>query len=469
MSLSERIVLVILAVAISLSGCRSDHAEGDREAVLPDDLRIALSNEIESSLEEEVLKIWYPRAVDSVYGGYLTQWDADWQPMDLQDKHIVTQARHVWTTAKAVERYPDVRMYREASRHGFHFLRDKMWDERYGGFFWLVERDGSPKPESPGPLYKFAYGNAFGIYGLAAYYAISRDPEALDLAERAFRWLDTHAHDAEYGGYFQNLERDGTPVSMAEIGIPPKDQNSSIHLLEAFTELYHMWPDSVLGERLKEMLVAIRDTIAGEKNHLTLFSYADWRPFVATDSMGNPISGHPRDHVSFGHDVETAFLMLEAAEALGIDTDPTLQRGKAMIDLALKWGWDSENGGFYDAGDYTADSSAIVITGVGKNWWTQSEGLNALLLFGDLYPDDPQRYHEQFLKQWSYINDNLIDHKRGGWYVSGIDIDPEMKGRPKGGLWKSAYHNGRAMLNVVHRLRNGTERAHGLSPPEGSH
>ncbi len=140
-----------------------------------------------------------------------------------------------------------------------------------------------------------------------------------------------------------------------------------------------------------------------------------------------------------------------------------------MIDLALKWGWDSENGGFYDAGDYTADSSAIVITGVGKNWWTQSEGLNALLLFGDLYPDDPQRYHEQFLKQWSYINDNLIDHKRGGWYVSGIDIDPEMKGRPKGGLWKSAYHNGRAMLNVVHRLRNGTERAHGLSPPEGSH
>jgi len=328
-----------------------------------------------------------------------------------------------------------------------------MWDHEMGGFYWLVERDGTVKPDTSGNIYKFAYGNAFGIYGLAAYYEVSEDPEALELAQQAFLWFDDHAHDPAYGGYFQNLRRDGTPVPMDEIGIPPKDQNSSIHILEAFTELYHVWPDERLGDRLEEMLVVIRDTIAGEKNHLTLFSYENWEPFVALDENGARILGHPRDHVSFGHDVETAFLMLEAAEVLGIDTQPTLKRGKAMVDLALEWGWDSEKGGFYDGGAYTVDSTAIIVTGPGKIWWTQSEGLNALLLFGDLYPDDPNDYHAQFLKQWSYIDEHMIDHEWGGWYVHGVDLEPESLESDKAGQWKSAYHNGRALLNCVERLR----------------
>jgi mannobiose 2-epimerase len=442
-----------LIPVLLLSSCSESQPAQHAGPLDTAEARNALADEIEASLRDELFAAWYPRVVDAEFGGYLTQWNADWELSEDHTKMIVTQARHTWTTAKAAEFFPEDTAYLEMSAHGFQFLRDKMWDKEYGGFLWSVSRDGTPLFEASAGPDKQAYGHAFGIYGLAAYYAASGNEEALQLAQQAFHWLDEHAHDPESGGYFQNLRRDGTPVPPGERRMPPKDQNSSIHILEAFTELYQVWPDSLLGMRLNEMLEIIRDTITGEKAYLTLFSHADWRPYLPLDSTGTPVRGGMRDHVSFGHDVETAFLMLEAAEALDSDLSATLERGKAMVDHSLMQGWDNGVGGFYDAGEYNEDETAVSITRDGKNWWTQAEGLNSLLLFGDLYPDDPHAYHDKFLLQWSYISANLIDHERGGWYIGGIDKEPEAAERDKGGIWKSAYHDGRALMNVVSRLR----------------
>jgi len=223
--------------------------------------RTALAAQIRESLRSELIAPWYPRAIDREAGGFLSQFDFEWKPTGNQDKMIVTQARHVWTTARASQFFPSDTMLRPASAHGYRFLRDRMWDRQDGGFFWLVTRDGTPKPEAGGRLVKQAYGQAFGIYGLDAYYDVSRDTSALRLAQEAFRWLDAHAHDPVHRGYFNYLERDGTPMRNGLGRDGPKDQNSSIHILEAFTELYRVWPDPTLRDRLREMLVLIRDTI----------------------------------------------------------------------------------------------------------------------------------------------------------------------------------------------------------------
>jgi mannobiose 2-epimerase len=87
-----------------------------------------------------------------------------------------------------------------------------------------------------------------------------------------------------------------------------------------------------------------------------------------------------------------------------------------------------------------------------KNWWAQAEGLNTLLVFADLFPDDPLRYQDRFLQQWRYVTTYLIDHERGGWYEGGLDKQPAMRQRPKGHIWKAAYHDGRALMNVARRL-----------------
>jgi mannobiose 2-epimerase len=373
-----------------------------------------------------------------------------------QDKMIVTQARHVWVNAKASLRYPSVGYYKAGAAQGFRFLKNKMWDHQYGGFYTFVDREGHPIHGTN----KDAYGNAFAIYSLAAYYRASGDTSALNLAKQGFLWLEKHSHDPVYKGYFQHLKRDGEPIkrtadisSTAETGY--KDQNSSIHLLEAFTELYGVWKDPLLKERLNEMLLLIRDKIVSPRGNLILFFQPDWTPVSYLDSGRESIMQHRNlDHVSFGHDVETAYLMLEASRALGIkDEKETLLTGKRMVDHALKNGWDPTVGGFYDEGYYFKGDPGITIIKDSKNWWAQAEGLNTLLLMSDLYPDDPMHYFDKFKKLWKYVQTYLIDHEHGDWYEEGLDKEPARKTALKGHIWKADYHNYRALTNCINRLR----------------
>jgi cellobiose epimerase len=454
----------VLALFTALAACATPAPSVERTPVasrperlstsLTREHRRALADTVRRSLRDELLSAWYPRAVDREYGGFLSQFEYDWRPSGAQDKMIVTQARHVWTTARAARLQPADTMLRAAAAHGAHFLRDRMWDREHGGFHWLVTRDGTPKAED-GRLLKRAYGQAFAIYGLAAYHEMSGDTAALRLAQDTFRWLDRHSHDDVHRGYFDYMDRDGTPLRGGLGRNTAKDQNSSIHLLEAFTELYRIWPDPVVRDRLRELLELIRDRIVVEPGTLTLFSFADWTPVSYRDSTEavRRADRYYHDHVSFGHDVETAYLMLEAAEALGLGRDArTLRVAKQMLDHSLRTGWDGSVGGFYEAGYYHRGQPALTVVDDTKNWWAQAEGLNTLLIFGDLFPNDPMGYHQRFLTQWRYITGYLIDHEHGGWYAGGIDRQPEMRRALKGQIWKAAYHDGRALMNVARRL-----------------
>lgn len=416
-----------------------------------------IAAEIEKSIHTELLNRWYPQNTDSLYGGFITTFTFDFKPAGEQDKMIVTQARHVWSNSIASILYPDVAYYKQCARQGFEFLQNVVRDKVHGGFFTLVDRRGNVKDS----LEKTAYGNAFGIYASATWYKASGDTRALDLAKKCFTWLEQHAHDPVYKGYYQNLQIDGTPIkrtnstpSTSSTGY--KDQNSSIHLLEAFTELYAVWPDRLLKERLQEMLSLIRDVITTKKGSLTLFLQPDWKPVSFKDSSRQSIQQHSfLDHVSFGHDIETAYLMLEASHALGLENDSvTMNIAKRMVDHALKNGWDNKAGGFFDEGYYFKGEDKITITRNSKNWWTQAEGLNTLLMMADLYPDDSMHYFDKFKTMWHYIQSNLIDHQYGDWYEEGLDTRPERKTSFKGHIWKATYHQFRAMSNCIKRLRN---------------
>jgi len=420
--------------------------------------RLQLANEMEHSIQTELLNKWYPQCVDSSYGGFITTYTYDFKATGAQDKFIVTQARHTWSTAKASELYPNISYYLQCSRNGFHFLRDVMWDKTYGGFYNLVTREG--KDKSNPQAAKEAYGNAFAIYALAAYYHASKDTAALNLAKKAFMWLEKHSHDPKYKGYYQILKMDGTPLirdasvpSTSNVGY--KDQNSSIHLLEAFTELYSVWPDPLVRERLQEMLFLIRDKIVTRQGYLVLFLKPDWTAISFVDSTKEVILKHRNlNHVSFGHDVETAYLMLEASHVLGLKNDTrTLAVAKKMVDHSLQNGWDNKLGGFYDEGYYFKDSSKITIIKDSKNWWAQAEGMNALLLMADKFPGDKMNYYEHFNRIWNYIQTYIIDHENGDWFEEGLDKEPERKTALKGHIWKGNYHQFRALSNCVNRLR----------------
>jgi mannobiose 2-epimerase len=425
--------------------------KNDRQA------RLGIYRQMKKSMIDELLKPWYPASIDTVYGGFLSTFTYDFKPQGDQDKMVVTQARHTWSNAKAAELFPSIKGYKKGEIAGFHFLRDKMWDKQYGGFYTYTDRQGNPKPGGFAP--KEVYGNSFALYGLAAYYQSTGDTSALNLAIREFHWLEIHSHDPVYKGYYQHMERDGTPIkrtamvpSTAELGY--KDQNTSIHLLESFSELYSVWPDSLLRVRLQEVLHLVRDVITDKNGDLILFFQPDWTPVSYRDSSEAAILKHRGlDHVSYGHNVETAYLILEASHLLGMKHDTVTNRiAKKMIDDALKNGWDSKAGGFYDEGYYFKDKPGLTIIADTKNWWAQAEGLNTLLLMADKYPSDPWHYEEKFKQQWNYVQTYLIDHEHGDWYQGGLDKEPKWKLALKGQIWKGTYHVFRALINCTNRL-----------------
>ena len=410
--------------------------------------RLALADQLERSLFEQELGFFYPACVDAGRGGFRHATPAEWArftPAE-REKNLVFQSRMVWTAAEVARRRPGRReAYLSYARGGFAFLRDQMWDRERGGFYWMVGEGGGPSTRAGTD--KHAYGIAFGIYGCANYYLASRDPEALDLALLAFDWLEEHGHDAQNGGYHESFARDGTvhrdatrthdpshPFDQMGTRYGFKSMNAHIHLMEALTTLYEAKPDPRVEARLREVFRICRDVmIVDPPGCMNQFFAPDWRPLAFGDS--------------FGHDLETTYLLLEAAHALGDpEAEKTWRTARSLTDHALAIGWDEKWGGIVEEGN----SWGRVRIEPGKIWWAQAEGLNTLLLMYDRTHEP--RYWRDFVKLWDFIRQYGIDEKDGGWRFAVDPIKP-------GNGWKvhpskAAYHTGRSMLNVIDRLRS---------------
>ena len=419
-----------------------------------------MADTLEKSLFKDIVDIWYPRIIDREHGGFITNFSYDWTQQPEQDKYLVYQARHIWTLSLLYKNYPDRVDFLEYAAHGFAFLIDKMWDADYGGYYLAVDEAGTPLTAHIHE--KRIYGEAFAIYALSEYYYVAKNEEVLEWAKKSFNWIEENSHDAVNGGYFEFLHRDGSPVLKTDeyhtilndsVVVGLKDYNSSIHILEALTSLYRVWPDSLVRERLDEMFHIVRDIMVTEPGHLLLYFEPDWQ--VVKDETLAEMAGVQSwyaGHITFGHDIETSYLLYEAAEALHNHEEETTRIIKLLTDHTLNRGWDRQNGGIYDAGIYINPDSLIIIDDK-KAWWGEIEALNSMLLLHTLYPDDKMDYYAYFLKQWDYINTYLIDHTHGGWYTRGLDTDPDNRTFNKAYPWKTTYHNTRGMINCINNLR----------------
>lgn len=402
--------------------------------------------EMRRALDHEMSR-WYPLAIDTMYGGFFSDIDENWKLDGEQHKMTVTQARHIWAAANAAAFYQKDNTLRTIAAHGVQFLRSTMWDGRYGGFYTLVDRRGVPIEEG-GRLIKRADVNAYAIYALATYYRISGDTATLNLARKTFTWLEKHSYDPVHGGYFQYMSREGDAFEEDFNGAPPKDVNSSMHLLEGFTELFRAWPDPVLRERLSSLLRLMREKMMSEKGYMISSFHRNWQPAPHPVSPGT---------ISFGYDIETASLMMEAAEALGVKNDSTTTHAaRKLVNHALENGWDHHRGGFYDGASYAPDATKPHIVRSTKEWWIQAEALNALLRMSELFPTDEHHYYENFCAQWKYCKTSVIDDERGGWYWGGTDAVPGHVHSPKASIWKANYHTSRALINCITILTHVT-------------
>ena len=415
----------------------------------PDRERQQLRRKIDGLLRAELSAHWYPHAVNLGRGGFQQSMARDWSLGRDENVFLVYQARMTWTAAAFAEYSPgDRQEYVKYARHGIAFLDKVLRDQEFGGFHWVLDRDGRLDPGEGDE--KHVYGTSFVVYAASKTHQVTGDDLAKKVAGDAFDWLESHAHDSKHGGYFEAIRRDGTPIEAWEANAPIykrldrlgvylgfKSMNSHIHLLEALSELKKIDDRPVVKERLLELLAIVRDRIAVEPGALNLYLTRDWRAIPA--------------HDSFGHDVETAFLLVEAAAALEMPEDPkTWQVARSLVDHALDWGWDEDAGGFFDKGE----SFAGAAFDRKKVWWTAAEGLNALLLMHRRYGDRTERYWRAFLKQWGFIEKYLLDPVHGGWYSETTQEGKLLGDGSKANQWKANYHTSRALMNVARMLQD---------------
>src|SRR5262249_30350667 len=141
--------------------------------------------------------------------------------------------------------------------------------------------------------------------------------------------------------------------------------NTHLHVLESFADLYRVWPDSLVRRRLEELLAINTLTVRLPQYGCNVDKFApDWQPIRTPENL----------RASYGHDVECAWLCLEAARALG--QPPAVLRGWAegLVDYSLRHGHDRARGGFFYTGPVGKDADDPR-----KEWWVQAEALVAML------------------------------------------------------------------------------------------
>ena len=162
-----------------------------------------LHEEIRAHLEQKILPFWM-RVKDDVYGGFYGYMDNDLVLDRTADKGCILNSRILWTfsTAALTLKREDLRLYAD---HAYAFLK-RFLDPEYGGVYWSLSYDGKPQDTT-----KHTYCQAFAVYGLAAYYRLTGNREALQIARNLVRLLGKVFRDE--GGYLEALQADFSPES----------------------------------------------------------------------------------------------------------------------------------------------------------------------------------------------------------------------------------------------------------------
>jgi mannobiose 2-epimerase len=392
---------------------------------------------LERNLRENIVAFWYPKSLDKVNGGYIVSYNAKGVANPRASKTLVTQSRQVWLFSRLSRegiRPPEMI---EAAAHGFRFLRDKMWDQRHGGFYWEVDAAGARalKPK------KHMYGQSFALYALSEYYLASKDHEALDLANRLFALFEKYAHDREYGGYLESFNEDWSQPRAGETGymgpVAMKLMNTHLHLLESMTAYYRASNSAVARDRLIELIDIESNAVVRKPLTACTDKYdRDWTPALGRNRAW--------DRVSYGHDLENIWLLHDAVTAAGLPVAPFLDLFRQLFGYSLKYGYDAEHGGFYSSGPF--NQPAVDRT---KVWWVEAEACVSALIMYRLTRD--RAYWDVFAKTYDFIDRYQTDWQTGEWWES---VSPDLK--PSGAKahgWKAGYHNGRAMMECLRLLR----------------
>ena len=375
-----------------------------------------------------ILSFWKDHAVDHGNGGFFGRINNENIVHATAPKGAVLNGRILWTFSAAYNYFKE-ESYLEAAARAYKYIRDYFVDHEFGGVYWTTDEKGRPAETK-----KQVYACAFVLYGLSEYYRASSDEEALQQAIKLYYTIVGRTYDMKYGGYYEAFSREWNEIADQRLSgkdaNEKKSTNTNLHVVEAFANLYKVWPDENLKLQIQSLLRIFLEKIIDPANHhLRLFFDEQWNDKPAL--------------LSYGHDIEAAWLLPDCAEVIH-DKHLIAELTKPSVHLtqAAMNGLDSDGGLWHE---YHLREKILIRE---KHWWPQAEALvgfiNAWQVTGE------QRYADAALNSWRFIKTRLLN-STGEWYW-GINENGSFMNEDKVGLWKCPYHNSRACLEIIKRL-----------------
>jgi mannobiose 2-epimerase len=400
-------------------------SRGEQERVRLSELKSELNAELNS-----ILNYWLENSPDEINGGFWGKIDNNNQVSLAAPKGSVLNARILWSFSAAYNQKPDEAVLQMAHR-AYEYIIAYFIDYEFGGVYWSVDNKGNKLDTK-----KQVYATAFTIYALSEYYMASGIEEVRDLAVSLYHLLVDKSYDQYKTGYLEAFTRDWQPIKdlrlSAKDANEKKTMNTHLHVLEAYTNLYRIWPDEALRKQIETLIDNFCDHfIDAQTHHLILFFDEDWN--------------RRSDTVSYGHDIEATWLLQEAAEVIS-DHARQEQIRKICLEIAgaTLEGLDTDGGLWYE---YEPAARHLIKE---KHWWVQAEAMvgffNAWQISGD------EKYLDLSLNNWAFVKSKILDKQNGEWFW-GITADGSvMPGEDKVGLWKCPYHNSRACIEIIKRI-----------------
>ncbi len=373
-----------------------------------------------------LLQYWIDNSIDEKLGGFIGERDFYNNIVPGAEKGAVLNARILWTFSAAYN-FSKKTKYLNVAQRAYQYLINNFWDKEYGGLYWSLNSKGEVVSDR-----KQIYTQGFGIYGLSEFYRATGDHLALEYSQKLFELIEEKSYDAKYDGYVEALSRDWNTLEDMRLSDKdanePKSMNTHLHILEPYTNLYRVWKNDLLKEKMISLIDVFNMHIINQNTaHFELFFDYDWTVKSAI--------------TSYGHDIEGAWLLYEAAHELGEKelTEKVKDICIRMVDATIQEGMVSD-GSVYNENehDHLDDD---------KHWWPQAEAMVGLTYAWNI--TGKEEYYNTMVKTWSFIKEKMIDKENGEWYWR-VDA----KGNPvtedvKLGFWKCPYHNSRALIEVI--------------------
>jgi mannobiose 2-epimerase len=378
---------------------------------------------------ENILRYWIEYSQDS-NGGFEGRIDNENKIYLEAPKGSVLNARILWTYSAAFNATGNDE-YLEIADKAYYYISKYFIDKEYDGVYWSVNYKGKPLDTK-----KQVYAIAFVVYALCEYYTSTKNEEVKTTAIRLYHLIEKYSYDKLTGGYFEAFSRNWSVLEdlrlSAKDANEKKTMNTHLHILEAYTNLYRIWPSMELAHQLRELVnIFLHHIINAETGHLELFFDENWNVKSET--------------ISYGHDIEASWLLLEASESL-MDKE-LITRCKAVsvrMANAVVEGLDSDGGLWYE---FEPSKHLLVKQ---KHWWPQAEAMVGFVNAWQVSKD--AKYLQYAFQNWHFVKLYILNKQDGEWFW-GINEDyTVMKDKDKVGIWKCPYHNSRACLEIIKRI-----------------